>query len=219
MQPLERLFPFNEFIFTILVLRVFISASFQKFAEIIEHISYIIYALELRGPKQKVMCAEITQDGSMIEHSVVRLKFTYLSLFADNGFCLQAKIFACRQQHNAFACEGFLLSDGVNYLLRTSWAILDSYDWKSFDEERCFGVSTSLYERNPLTGVNAGNPIADVFGIVARDNNVIMALADGVNWGEGARLAARCAIRGAIDHLNYHLFADPCKTTTVSYSC
>uniref|UniRef100_F1KU98 PP2C-like domain-containing protein n=2 Tax=Ascaris suum TaxID=6253 RepID=F1KU98_ASCSU len=90
----------------------------------------------------------------------------------------------------------------------------DSYDWKSFDEERCFGVSTSLYERNPLTGVNAGNPIADVFGIVARDNNVIMALADGVNWGEGARLAARCAIRGAIDHLNYHLFADPCKTTT-----
>ncbi|VDM39962.1 unnamed protein product [Toxocara canis] len=92
--------------------------------------------------------------------------------------------------------------------------LLDNYDWKAFDEDRCFGVSTSLYERNPLTGVNAGNPIADVFGIVARDNNVIMALADGVNWGEGARLAARCAIRGAIDHLNCHLFADQCKTTT-----
>ncbi|CAG9539266.1 unnamed protein product [Cercopithifilaria johnstoni] len=90
----------------------------------------------------------------------------------------------------------------------------ESYNWNCFDEERCFGISTTLYEKNPLTGINAGNPIADAFGIVARDNNVIMALADGVNWGEGARLAARCAIRGAIDHLNYHLFADKCRTTT-----
>ncbi|KAM3718442.1 PP2C-like domain-containing protein [Dirofilaria immitis] len=90
----------------------------------------------------------------------------------------------------------------------------ENYDWNCFNEERCFGMSTTLYEQNPLTGINAGNPIADAFGIVARDNNVIMALADGVNWGEGARLAARCAIRGAIDHLNYHLFAEECKTTT-----
>ncbi|VIO94867.1 conserved hypothetical protein [Brugia malayi] len=90
----------------------------------------------------------------------------------------------------------------------------ESYNWNCFNEERCFGLSTTLYEQNPLTGVNAGNPIADAFGIVARDNNVIMALADGVNWGEGARLAARCAIRGAIDHLNYHLFAEECRTST-----
>uniref|UniRef100_A0A8R1XKP7 PPM-type phosphatase domain-containing protein n=1 Tax=Onchocerca volvulus TaxID=6282 RepID=A0A8R1XKP7_ONCVO len=90
----------------------------------------------------------------------------------------------------------------------------EDYDWNCFDEERCFGISTTLYEQNPLTGVNAGNPIADAFGIVARENNVVMALADGVNWGEGARLAARCAIRGAIDHLNYHLFAEECGTTT-----
>ena len=95
----------------------------------------------------------------------------------------------------------------------------DSYNWISFDEERCFGVSKSLYERNPLTGINAGNPIADVFGVVARENNAIMALADGVNWGEGSRLAARCAIRGTIDHLNSRLFAEDCKTTTVSYFC
>lgn len=69
-----------------------------------------------------------------------------------------------------------------------------------------------------MTGVNAGNPVADAFGIIARENNVIMGLADGVNWGEGARLAARCAIRGAIDHLNHHLFAEECRTTTVRYS-
>uniref|UniRef100_A0A915PW32 PPM-type phosphatase domain-containing protein n=1 Tax=Setaria digitata TaxID=48799 RepID=A0A915PW32_9BILA len=90
----------------------------------------------------------------------------------------------------------------------------ESYNWSRFDEERCFGLSTTLYEQNPLTGINAGNPIADAFGVVARDNNVVMALADGVNWGEGARLAARCAIRGAVDHLNYHLFAEECRTTT-----
>ncbi|MCP9263689.1 hypothetical protein DINM_007073 [Dirofilaria immitis] len=87
----------------------------------------------------------------------------------------------------------------------------ENYDWNCFNEERCFGMSTTLYEQNPLTGINAGNPIADAFGIVARDNNVIMALADGVNWGEGARLAARCAIRGAIDHLNYHLLRKNAK--------
>lgn len=95
--------------------------------------------------------------------------------------------------------------------------VLDNYDWKSLDEDRCFGVSVSLYEKNPLTGINAGNPIADVFGVIARDNNAIIALADGVNWGEGARLAARCAIRGAIDHLNQHLFNSECRTTTVSF--
>ncbi|VDN28482.1 unnamed protein product, partial [Cylicostephanus goldi] len=33
----------------------------------------------------------------------------------------------------------------------------------------------------------------------------VLALADGVNWGEGARLAARCAVRGAIDHMNEHI--------------
>lgn len=96
------------------------------------------------------------------------------------------------------------------------YLLLESINWNNFDEERCFGISKSLYEKNPMTGINAGNPIADVFGIIARDNNVIMALADGVNWGEGSRLAARCAIRGTMDHLNNRLFTEQCKTTTVS---
>lgn len=71
----------------------------------------------------------------------------------------------------------------------------DTFNWASSNPLRSFGVSTSLYEKHPVTGMNAGTPIADVFGIIARENNAIMALADGVNWGEGARLAARCAIR------------------------
>ncbi|CAJ0945489.1 unnamed protein product, partial [Mesorhabditis belari] len=90
----------------------------------------------------------------------------------------------------------------------------EQYDWTNFDEERSFGMSTSLYEKNPLTGVNAGEPIADVWGIVARRNNSVMALADGVNWGDGARLAARCAVRGAIDYLNAHILDRGFTTTT-----
>ncbi|CAG0886424.1 unnamed protein product [Darwinula stevensoni] len=69
-----------------------------------------------------------------------------------------------------------------------------------------YGVSTTLYEKNPVTRINAGNPIADSYAIVARKNNAIMALADGVNWGEKPSLAAKCAVHGCIDYLNKALF-------------
>ncbi|KAK6732165.1 hypothetical protein RB195_016505 [Necator americanus] len=90
----------------------------------------------------------------------------------------------------------------------------DRFDWNQFDEKRAFGASVSLYEKNPITGVNAGEPVADVWGIVGRNNNGVLALADGVNWGEGARLAARCAVRGAIDHMNEHIESGSLSNTT-----
>ncbi|CAD6195829.1 unnamed protein product [Caenorhabditis auriculariae] len=90
----------------------------------------------------------------------------------------------------------------------------ESFDWTQHDPKSAFGISVSLYEKNPLTGVNAGEPIADVWGVVGRTNNGVLALADGVNWGEGARLAARCAIRGAIDHLNQRICGDTLGDTT-----
>ncbi|VDL77501.1 unnamed protein product [Nippostrongylus brasiliensis] len=90
----------------------------------------------------------------------------------------------------------------------------DRYNWNNFNEERAFGASVSLYEKNPLTGVNAGEPVADVWGVVGRNNNGVLALADGVNWGEGARLAARCAVRGAIDHINEHIEQGTFTNTT-----
>lgn len=80
---------------------------------------------------------------------------------------------------------------------------LERRDWAAgWDEQRAIGVSTSLYEKHPVTGMSAGSPIADVFAIIARQNNAVLALADGVNWGDGARLAARCAIRGAMEHVD-----------------
>ncbi|PAA71789.1 hypothetical protein BOX15_Mlig024927g1 [Macrostomum lignano] len=77
-------------------------------------------------------------------------------------------------------------------------------DWS----KRCakaFGASTSLYDQNPLTKRFTGDPIADSFAVVARRNCGLLAIADGVNWGEKSRLAARAALHGAVRHLNRYL--------------
>ena len=58
------------------------------------------------------------------------------------------------------------------------------------------------------TAENAGNPIADTFAVVARKNSAILVLADGVNWGNKAALAARCAVSGCVEYLNTALFGD-----------
>ncbi|XP_014663107.1 PREDICTED: PP2C-like domain-containing protein CG9801 [Priapulus caudatus] len=71
-----------------------------------------------------------------------------------------------------------------------------------------YGIATSLYDVHPVTGEMTGEPVADVFGICARENNCILALADGVNWGERAACAARAAVYGAMDYLNKELFVE-----------
>lgn len=49
--------------------------------------------------------------------------------------------------------------------------------------EMAYGIATTLYEKNPINNTNNGEPIADCFGIIARSQSAILALADGVNWG------------------------------------
>nr|CAI5859184.1 unnamed protein product [Callosobruchus analis] len=46
-----------------------------------------------------------------------------------------------------------------------------------------YGISDSLYDRNQVTNCKNGDPIADCFGIIARTDSAIIAVADGVNWG------------------------------------
>lgn len=70
-----------------------------------------------------------------------------------------------------------------------------------------FGTSISLYEKNPITNEHAGSPIADCYGMVARKNSCIMALGDGVNWGEKARIASCAAVQASIEYLTRSLFA------------
>ena len=47
-----------------------------------------------------------------------------------------------------------------------------------------------------------------------RENSAILALADGVNWGEKSCLAARCAIHGCINYLNKVLYREGAGTIT-----
>jgi len=72
--------------------------------------------------------------------------------------------------------------------------------------DSAFGLSESLYERNPVTGEQAGSPIADTFAVVARKNSAVLVLGDGVNWGTKAALASRAAVYGAMEYLNNALF-------------
>ncbi|XP_076650041.1 PP2C-like domain-containing protein CG9801 [Halictus rubicundus] len=78
-------------------------------------------------------------------------------------------------------------------------------DWFN-PHETAYGIATTLYEKNPTNNTNNGEPIADSFGIVARSNSAILALADGVNWGTKASIAARSAVHGSMEYLNKALF-------------
>lgn len=75
---------------------------------------------------------------------------------------------------------------------------------------------SDLHQVHPITELRAGDPIADCYGILVRGNSAIMSLADGVNWGVKASIAAKAAVHGSIDYMNQHLFemASPKPTTT-----
>lgn len=107
--------------------------------------------------------------------------------------------------------------DKKNTLLSASNEAADSIaniqNWHNPNED-VYGISISLYEKNCINGEHMGDPIADCFGIIARENSCVMAIADGVNWGNGARLAARCAVQGSIDYLNSAIFGTQHSNTT-----
>jgi len=60
--------------------------------------------------------------------------------------------------------------------------------------------------------------VADSFALCARDNNAVLIVADGVNWGEKSRLASRCAVYGSMQHINHQLqaYIDATTTTTTT---
>ncbi|XP_013097225.1 PP2C-like domain-containing protein CG9801 [Stomoxys calcitrans] len=88
-------------------------------------------------------------------------------------------------------------------------------NWK-MESDLAYGISVSLYENNMLTKEPMGNPIADCYGMVVRGNAAVMALADGVNWGDGARLAARSAVHGCLDYLDRAIFGFSQECTATS---
>jgi len=76
---------------------------------------------------------------------------------------------------------------------------------------------TKLFCNKNLFLIDIGEPIADCFAVCAQENNAILMIADGVNWGYKARLAARCAIHGAMACLNQQLFEKKLNSTKVLY--
>ena len=100
-------------------------------------------------------------------------------------------------------------------------------DWNT-PSEYAYGLSLSLYEedrkREKINLINdipqrqpyiVGDPIADVFAVVVRENNAILAVADGVSWGKKPRLSARCAVQSAVTTIteNMHkLKSNPSST-------
>lgn len=85
--------------------------------------------------------------------------------------------------------------------------IADVTHWNATSTDHGFGIAISLYEKNPVTNEHAGSPIADCFGIIGRQDSCVMAMADGVNWGEKARLASCAAVQASIEYLSRALFS------------
>ncbi|KAF6254955.1 hypothetical protein COO60DRAFT_260710 [Scenedesmus sp. NREL 46B-D3] len=72
-------------------------------------------------------------------------------------------------------------------------------------QQQACGGAVSLYDRDAATGRRNGEPIADCYGILTYRGGAVMALADGVNWGERPRAAARGAVHGFLGHVHQEL--------------
>jgi hypothetical protein len=72
-------------------------------------------------------------------------------------------------------------------------------------QQQACGSAISLYDRDSATGRRNGEPIADCYGILAYRGGAVMALADGVNWGERPAAAARGAVYGFLRHIHQEL--------------
>ncbi|XP_077981017.1 uncharacterized protein LOC144436179 [Glandiceps talaboti] len=94
---------------------------------------------------------------------------------------------------------------------RNGIAGVDAWDKK---HDRAYGIATSLYEYNHCNKIATGDPVADVLAICARKNSCILIIADGVNWGDKPRLAARCAVHACMEYLNKKLYSNYCQIDT-----
>uniref|UniRef100_U5EZ54 PPM-type phosphatase domain-containing protein n=1 Tax=Corethrella appendiculata TaxID=1370023 RepID=U5EZ54_9DIPT len=95
----------------------------------------------------------------------------------------------------------------INQIVSPNFDSIPSVNcWNQLIDNNAYGLSISLYEENILTNERLGNPIADCYGLISRGDVVVMALADGVNWGEGARIAARSAVQGSLEYIDNAVF-------------
>lgn len=100
-------------------------------------------------------------------------------------------------------------------LVYECWDSFHKLGIKKFNSfhHKSYGIACSLYENNLTNNTTVGDPIADVYAIMTRKNSSILILADGVNWGPRSRLAARCAVRASMNHINKFLYSKKNLTT------
>lgn len=91
-------------------------------------------------------------------------------------------------------------------------------DWNQ-RKDYADGHATSLYERssNDEKSKFIGDPVADALAVVTRRDSCILALADGVSWGQKSKLASTCSIYGSVTYLNDYLHT--CKNTKDVFRC
>ena len=88
-------------------------------------------------------------------------------------------------------------------------AILDKRKAAEKDEEQGKGKGKGKEsekkkekrEKPAVTAIRLGDPVCDCYGLQLYANRTVIAIADGCNWGEAPREAARIACRGFLDHL------------------
>lgn len=98
------------------------------------------------------------------------------------------------------------LAFGLDNRARSSdGEVAGAHRW-NMKAQKAYGICISLYEQHPVSGKMSGDPVADAFAVCARGNNCVMLIADGVNWGEKSRLAARCALYGSMEYINHRIF-------------
>eukprot|EP00731_Ephydatia_muelleri_P018268 Em0011g308a len=80
-------------------------------------------------------------------------------------------------------------------------------NWSRPLKQAC-GEAITLYDHIPGSSEHHGDPIADIYAVIARSNNAILALAEGCNWGPKSRQAACSAVQGCVGKLNDVLFSE-----------
>ena len=73
-------------------------------------------------------------------------------------------------------------------------------NWKKRNDG-CYAIVTSLYDKLKDNSGTVGDPVADCTAVLARPNNCVLILADGVSWGDRSRMAARSAVYGSLTYL------------------
>lgn len=113
----------------------------------------------------------------------------------------------CISEDKENANDGAALELSANQVLaqQSNENVAGIMNWSGDSDFAC-GLATSLYERNPITKEVTGSPIADCFAIISYGDGCVMGMADGVNWGEKASLAARAALQGSIEYLEGAIF-------------